>query len=275
MDYIIYILKGVVIGIANAIPGVSGGTMAVILKIYDRLVDAISLSIKKLKENWKFLLCIGIGALLGIFFTSILLSFLFNTYTVATPLFFLGIIVGSVPAIWNETVKDEKFKPINIIPLLIGVAIMLSMAFINRNNITNTIVTTITPMLFIKLIIVTFLSAIAMIIPGISGDLLMTMLGSYQTVITAVSDLNILILIPVAIGAGLGILSGSKIISLLLKKYHQGTYCAILGIVAASVFSIFPKNFAFNTEGIVGLILVILGIIIPNISTIIKKYKKV
>lgn len=76
MSYIINALKGMVIGIANAIPGVSGGTMAVVLKIYDKLLGAINLNLKKLKENWKFLLSIGIGMVLGVFLTAVALSML-------------------------------------------------------------------------------------------------------------------------------------------------------------------------------------------------------
>lgn len=263
MSHIINILKGMVIGIANAIPGVSGGTMAVVLKIYDRLLGAINLNLKKLKENWKFLLTIGIGMGLGIFLTAVLLKWLFETYAVATNLFFVGIIIGSIPMILKETKSDGKIKPVNWIFAVLGLGLILGIAFVNADNISNEIQTTLTVPLFFFLLIVMFVAAVAMIIPGISGSFVALVLGGYQTVITAVGDLNIPILIPAAIGAALGILGGAKMISVLLEKHRQAVYMAILGLVAGSLYVIFPKNFSFNAEGIVGIFVLLVGIALP------------
>lgn len=273
MEYIMNILKGIVIGIANAIPGVSGGTMAVILKIYDRLVESITLNLKKLKENWLFLVTVGIGALIGILLAAKALSYLFDSYTIATQLFFMGIIVGSIPMIYKETTKIEKIKPINIIPFVVGMAAIVGLGLINSDSIAQSVETELTPVLFFKLVVFLFIAALATITPGISGALMLTVLGGYQTVLHAVNDLNIAILIPVGIGAVLGILGGARIIAFLLKRFYQGTYCAILGLVIGSLYGIFPKGISMNTQSVVGVILLIVGILIPLIPSFIKSKK--
>lgn len=273
MSHIINILKGMVIGIANAIPGVSGGTMAVILKIYDRLLGAINLNLKKLKENWKFLLTIGIGMAIGVFLTAVALSKLFENYAVATNMFFVGIILGSIPMIFKEAKCGEKIKPVNWIFTVLGIGLILGIAFVNADNISNAVQTELTLPLFFFLLTVMFVAAVAMIIPGISGSFVALILGGYQTVITAVGDLNIPILIPAAIGAGLGILCGAKGISVLLEKHRQAVYMAILGLVVGSLYVIFPKNFAFNAEGIVGIFVLLVGIVLPTVMELPGKKK--
>lgn len=263
MSHIINVLKGVVIGVANAIPGVSGGTMAVVLKIYDKLLGAISLNLKKLKENWKFLLTVGLGMAIGIILAAKVLSKLFELYSVATNMFFVGIILGSIPMIFKEAKCGGKIKPANWTFTVLGAALILGIAFVNADNIANAVQTELTVPLFFFLLVVMFIAAVAMIIPGISGSFVALILGAYQTVITAVDDMNILILIPAALGAGLGILGGAKGISILLEKHRQAVYMAILGLVAGSLYVIFPKNFSLNAEGFAGIAVLLLGIAMP------------
>lgn len=264
MKNIITVLKGFALGIAFVIPGFSGGTMAVILKIYDKLLDAISLSIEKLKKNIGFLLTLGIGLLLGIFATSIGLSYLFEHFPTATNLTLIGIVLGSLPMIWKECVSDSKFKPVNIIPFIAALAVMIAMFFIKRADMAASDAETMFSVgLAIKLAIGGMIAAISMVIPGISGSLMLTIMGLYETTITAVKDLNFALIIPIGVGAVVGILAGAKIISILLKKFKQGTYAVIIGLIAGSLLTIFPSGFSFNTEGIIGIILCIIGFIIP------------
>ena len=120
MKNFITALKGAALGTAFVIPGFSGGTMAVILKIYDRLLDAISLNIEKLKKNFGFILFLVIGMAAGVFATAVGLSWLFENHPVPTALTLTGIVVGSLPMIWKEGTSESKFKPLNIIPFLIA-----------------------------------------------------------------------------------------------------------------------------------------------------------
>ena len=238
--------------------------MAVILKIYDRLLDAISLSIEKLKKNFGFILFLVIGMAAGVFATAVGLSWLFENHPVPTALTLTGIVVGSLPMIWKECTSESKFKPLNIIPFLIAFAVMVVMFFIeNADTAEAAVQTDFSFVLALKLAAGGFIAAISMVIPGISGSLMLTIMGMYETSITAVKDLNIALIAPVGIGAVVGILSGAKIISLLLKKFRQSTYSVIIGLIVGSLLTIFPSDFSFNSEGIIGIVLGIIGFIIP------------
>lgn len=264
MKNFITALKGAALGTAFVIPGFSGGTMAVILKIYDRLLDAISLNIEKLKKNFGFILFLVIGMAAGVFATAVGLSWLFENHPVPTALTLTGIVVGSLPMIWKECTSESKFKPLNIIPFLIAFAVMVVMFFMeNADTAEAAAQTDFSFVLALKLAAGGFIAAISMVIPGISGSLMLTIMGMYETSITAVKDLNIALIAPVGIGAVVGILSGAKIISLLLKKFRQSTYSVIIGLIVGSLLTIFPSDFSFNSEGIIGIVLGIIGFIIP------------
>lgn len=264
MKNIITALKGAALGIAFVVPGFSGGTMAVILKIYDRLLNAISLNIAKLKKNFFFLLFLAIGMAAGVFATAVGLSWLFENHPVPTSLVLTGIVLGSLPAIWKECTSEKKFNPVNIIPFAIAFAVMVVMFFLENADMSASVTETeFSPLLAVKLAAGGFVAAISMVIPGLSGSLMLTIMGMYETAITAVKDLNIALILPVGIGACVGILAGAKIISILLKKFRQSTYAVIIGLIVGSLLTIFPSDFAFNAEGIVGIILGIIGFIIP------------
>ena len=264
MKNLLTALKGFALGIAFVIPGFSGGTMAVILKIYDKLLDAISLNIQKLKKNFGFLLFLAIGMGAGVFATSVGLSWLFENHPVPTRLTLIGIVVGSLPMIWKECTSEHSFKPVNIIPFIISFAVMVVMFFLERSETVETAAQTEFSFgLAIKLALGGCIAAVSMVIPGISGSLMLTIMGMYETTITAVKDLNIALIAPIGIGAVIGILTGAKVISILLKKFKQGTYAVILGLIVGSILTIFPSDFRLNADGIIGIILAVIGFIIP------------
>lgn len=264
MKNVITVIKGMALGMAFVIPGFSGGTMAVILKIYNQLLDAISLNIEKLKKNIGFLLTLGVGLLLGIFGTSIILSSLFENFPVPTKLTLVGIVLGSLPMIWKEGTSEHSFKPVNIIPFLLAFGVMVIMFFLENADAAQVAIETEFSMgLAVKLFFGGIVAAFSMIIPGISGSLMLTIMGLYETAITAIKDLNIALIIPVGLGAVIGVLAGAKLISVLLSKFKQGTYAIIIGLIVGSLLTIFPSDFSFNTQGIVGIILGIVGIFIP------------
>jgi len=261
MNYIRNFIAGIIIGVANIIPGVSGGTMAVVLGVYDKLIDAISLNLKKLKENWKFLLAIFAGAGVGIILFAKLLTYLFENYNVPTQFFFIGLILGSIPLVWKKTTEFKRFQAINIIPFLITLGAMVAMSIIKAGD--NVVQTELTFPLAIILIASASAAAIAMIIPGISGSFVLKALGYYDTVLAAIDRMDIAMLIPVGIGIVIGILAGAKLISTLLKKFQQGIYSAIFGLVIGSVFVIYPKEFGANLQGVIAIVVMIIGGIIP------------
>jgi len=264
MENLFTALKGIALGMAFVIPGFSGGTMAVILKIYDKLLDAISLNLKKLKKNLPFIIALGLGMAVGVFLTAVALKFLFENYPVATNLTLTGIVVGSLPMIWKECTSEAKFKPVNIIPFILALAVMVVMFFIKRSEPVEAVAQTEFSIgLALKLAAGGMIAAVSMVIPGISGSLMLTIMGLYETTITSVSDRNFALIIPIGIGAVIGVLAGAKIISILLGRFKQGTYAVIIGLIVGSLLTIFPSDFRFNTQGIVGIILGIIGFILP------------
>lgn len=272
MKYVILALKGIAIGIANAIPGVSGGTIAVITKIYDELLESITPNIKKLIKNMPFLLPVGIGMIIGILLAAKVLAFLFETYNVPTQLFFMGIILGSMPMIYQEATREKKLQPINIIPFLIGAGIMIGMFFIRTDNISS-VDSSLTVGNAVLFVLSAFLAAVAMVIPGISGALVMKILGAYDAAIMALNDMNIPVILLFAVGAIVGIFVAAKVISMLLKKFRKETYCIIAGLIIGSVPSVFPSGFRFDAQGIVGIILLVVGLAVPTLSELPSKNK--
>ena len=293
MEHVVNVLKGIVIGVANAIPGVSGGTMMVIMKVFDRLLGAVSFNLKKLKENFWFLLTIVIGMGIGVILSSKVLSICFEQFYVQTQFFFMGVVLGSLPMIYKEATKEKKLTPVHLIPFAIGVAVIIGVSLISSSMGANTVRTTLDVSTVIYLVIVSIIAAAAMIMPGLSGSLVLLILGGYQTAIQAVDEMNIPILIPIAIGVIIGIVACAKLITLCLKKWQRGTYSVILGLIFGSFYAIFPRestsvqiidgvektitegaDFHFNSTGIIAIIIGIIGVILPLSMEFIDKKKK-
>lgn len=252
-------IYGALVGIANAIPGVSGGTMAVILNIYDKILYAVSL--KNIKEHLMFLIPLALGALSGIFALSNVIVSLMDTHAMLLNFCFIGLIIGSLPSIYRRA-RDNKSKPRNIVLCILAFAFMAFISMLNQSDITNKTLEDMggfSPILCIYLIVTVCISTIAMILPGISGSLIMLLFGVYTIVMGAIADLNLLLLVPIGIGVLSGLFIGIKIIKKMLRTHPQALYFIILGLVAGSIFAIFP-GFTANLEGIFSLIgMVIFG----------------
>ena len=232
---------GLILGIANVIPGVSGGTIAVVFNVYDRLIGVITPNIKKIFAAWKFWLPLAIGIGAGIIFFSKVITFLFTAHPIPTNWFFIGIILGSLPMLYRRVkTPDSAWPPLSgILCGLIALALMIAMKILKPQE-DAVLYTALTPPIFGILFAAGALAAIAMIIPGISGSFLLLVTGMYRTIIQAVSDLNALILIPVALGVGCGLLAGAALVRLFMSKAPRQTYGAILGLVAGSVIVLYP-----------------------------------
>lgn len=256
--------KGIIIGVANIMPGVSGGTLAVILGVYDKLTEAIgnflTVPFKKKVEYGKFLLQICSGMLIGIILFAKIIEFSFTNYPRSTAAFFSLLILPSIPFIVKG--EDKKNKN-NITAFIIGAVITLIFVFLDyrfgSKTDTKTLVEVITFSYCIKLFFCGALAAGAMIIPGISGSLLLLMLGEYYNIlgfiskffdgtvhITSYTSLSEIIqnlyIIPIAIFS-LGILIGlvviAKLINMLLSSKHRSaTLFFITGIIVVSILQI-------------------------------------
>ena len=246
------IFAGIVIGVANVIPGVSGGTMAVVFRIYDELIGVISFNIKAIFGKWRFWVPLAIGMGIGIIAFSKIVTFLFEHFPVQTQYFFAGIVLGSIPLILKRTSLTLKRENIgNWISALVCLLIMLLMVFINTDNMISTIQTELTFEFGARLLLGGAFAAFAMIIPGISGSFLMVILGIYSSVIASVSDFNLPIICVVAVGVIIGIFAGAKGVQVLLGKFPKQTYGAIFGLVIGSVFAVLPlkETVSFFADG--------------------------
>ena len=257
MKLLIDILRGAVIGLANVIPGVSGGTMMVSMGIYDTIIDCINNLFKHfkacIKVLWPYLLGMALAVLAG----SLVLKKAFEEYPLPTNALFIGLILGSLPIIWKQ-VKDEKLNPLHVfIFLLFAAAVIVPKIIANQGNGIKQEAAT-DPLHLLLYVGLGIIASASMVIPGISGSMMLKIFGYYETVVTdtlggTVKDIlagnfanighALLVLVPFAIGIVIGIFGVAKLIGWLLKRWKGYTYAAILGMVVASpVVILFDKG---------------------------------
>lgn len=270
-DKIVLGIKGFLIGLANIIPGVSGGTMAVSFGIYEELIGIASNIFKNFKKNMAFILPIGIGAVIAIALLSNVITICLDKYQVATPLLFVGLILGGLPAI-VKNIGKKITKPTNLIVFSITILFMLFI-YLGIKDAEDVDFTNVDAIGYIILFIVGAIAAITMVVPGISGSFVLMLIGYYKPIVKTVSDLthfnniihNLCILIPFGFGVLFGIVSVSKLIKYCLKKYPEQTYSSIVAFVLSSVvLIIYPllNVSASITELIVGIVLLLMGSIL-------------
>lgn len=251
MKFINLLIKGIFVGVANVIPGVSGGTIAVVLRIFDEMIEAINNFHKNFKKYASFLIPLGIGACIGILLFSKLVEYCLTKYSIPTNLFFIGLVTGSIPLIYKKA-STKKIRPIYFGISLISFLIVAGISLLKEpTNLDSVIV--VNTSLMVKLFIGGIIASAAMVIPGISGSFVMMLLGMYTTVISAVSSINtdfvnsLKILIPAGIGIIIGILLISKVIEILIAKVFSITYFSILGLIFGSIFAIFKDPVTYQS----------------------------
>lgn len=256
MNWLNQILRGVVIGVANIIPGVSGGTMMVSMGIYDLLIHSITHLFKEFKKSILTLLPYLIGMGLGILALSYVLSALLNPvtgYPLPTYTAFIGLILGGLSPLLHK-VDKKKVNGLCIALFVLFFALIVVMAI--PGSIENAQRLDINLWQVIALVAVGVVASGTMIIPGVSGSMMLMLLGYYTPVINAVKGLipalasgngadianSLLTLLPFALGVVLGIFGVAKLIEWLMARYPNPTYCSVLGLVLASPVGILLKN---------------------------------
>ncbi len=263
IEYLRYFLCGLVFGTANVIPGVSGGTMLVVFGVFDRLTEAIS-GIKKIFQNFWFLLTFALGAGGGIVLSAFVISSLFQNFGVQTNMFFIGLILGGVPLIYKFGTEEHGVKPSCIVPFVIAMAVVIGLTVLEKTDVFKLapdVVTGFDVVISLKLVVCAAVAAVTMIIPGISGSFVMMLLGVYETIIGAIKDMNFLVIVPFAIGAVIGIIGGAKLISILIRKNKLMVYSALMGLVIGSVYAILPDGFGFNLQTGYGFACALFGVL--------------
>ena len=272
MKAILLVLKGFIMGIANIIPGVSGGTLAIILGIYEKLINILSCLWKNIKENLKFLVPLFLGVGIAIILGSYVIDWGLTNFPIATTMFFIGLVIGGIPFIYAKVHKNYNVVNVIIFLVIAAAVILISLWSMDRAISLNKI----DFLLVIRLFLVGITSAATMIIPGISGSLVLMNLGYYEPVIDAIKGLtkfsemghNICILLPLGIGVIVGLVLIAKLIKWLLKKFPVQSYFGILAFVVASIVSIVIRmdKSNFNVgELMLGILLMAMGIFITFI----------
>ena len=252
MKFVLEILRGMVIGLANIIPGVSGGTMMVSMGIYDTLIHCITHLFKEFKKSILTLLPYAVGMVLAIGGLSFALKWAFAVYPLPTNTLFIGLILGGLPAIFKQIKGSKKRDSIlGGILFVLFFALVIFMATLKETQDTGAVIS-LSVLEVLKLTLMGCIASATMVIPGVSGSMMLMLMGYYYPVIGAIKNLinalvaldggailyNVGILLPFGVGVVIGIFAIAKLIEILLAKWKCITYGAILGLVVASPFAI-------------------------------------
>ena len=277
MENIILVIKGFFMGIANVIPGVSGGTIAIILGIYEKFISAISNLFKNIKENFRFLIPVVIGMVLAILILSSVIEYSYDNFPIPTMLLFVGLVLGGIPMLLKNVIGRKECKMFSSYIILIftfSLVILMACSDLIFGTVKEVNLLELNIGGYILLFIVGVIAAATMVIPGISGSLMLMLLGYYYPIIERINDFvgfnnltkNILILGVFGIGVLVGIVLISKLLEMLFEKYNTKTYFGVLGFIFASILAI-PistclqiSNLTFNLmQLIIGILLLIAG----------------
>lgn len=259
------VFNGMLIGISNIIPGVSGGTMAVSLGIYDDLIFSITHLMRNKKRSARFLLPLGVGIIVGVLFFSYAIEFLLSEFPFFTALIFVGLIIGGLPILNQEfkqslRKKNEKVSLKHVLVFLFFVIFIIGFSLMQEPAMDSSSLVFSFSMVLIMFVLGVIASA-TMIIPGVSGSLVLMVLGYYYPLIQLLNLFfknsltfnwvgifeNLLLIFPFGIGVIVGVFVISKLLEFLFLNFPSITYSGILGLVIASPFSVLYNTDAFSS----------------------------
>ena len=285
-------LKGVLIGVALVIPGLSGSIFAVVVGLYEKILDALNNFKINKRESVKFLLPIGIGTGFGVLISTKIILWVCMQYKIQSYMFFSGLVLGSVPVI----LKKIKFKPKYLI--FTFASFLAIMHVIKLSGANNESYIAIEKFLgindFFVMLFAGIFSVSLMAIPGVSGSVMLMVINQYGTVYNAVSLsldfvkfvlngdfdmainalLSVILLIPFIIGAILGIIVIAKVLAYLLKRFETAVYYSVLGLLASALYVLFKTgfeatSFSLSATGLASLILIcIICLVVGFLCTI-------
>jgi putative membrane protein len=230
------ILKGFVIGSSMSVPGVSGGTMAILLGIYDKLIGSISNFLKDLKGNIIFLMKFCIGAAAGIGSLAFAIKWLLEQFPLPVSFFFLGAVIGGIPALYKKT-QETKLRLSSAAYFLIGLIVVIAIGFIPVGNFDIASGSGVTH--YLMVLGTGIIIALALVLPGISTSHMLLVLGMYDAMLAAITEFNLIYIGIVGISTVVGIFLITKPIEWTLNKFPNQTYCMIIGFVLGSTSEIF------------------------------------
>ncbi|MCL1979015.1 MAG: DUF368 domain-containing protein [Methanomassiliicoccaceae archaeon] len=234
-------LIGALLGIISFVPGVSGVVLAVTLGVYERIVEDIADIFHKIRQDFNFLMVIGLGLLFGMVIASFGLKYVIDNYTIAAMMLFLGMILGQIPQLWKYTLPEVKPSKTDITALVIGVLIMcLFLVFrVSEDVEVGHDVASILLMLLIGVIY-----AIAHIAPGISGSTLLLAIGLLYLPMEVISSFDFVLLLPFAIGTAVGLIGFARTVHYAISNYRKTTYMMIFGLTIGSFLVVFKEAYS-------------------------------
>lgn len=250
--------KGIIVGLGGVAPGLSGSVLLIIFGLYQKTLDALGSLLKDFRKNLRFLLPLVAGMFLGVLLFSKAIDFFLNHYEMPTRFCFLGLILGTLPMVWQE-VKKEGFSR-----KYYGVIILAALAgtwFFTVNP--NAFPQVTDPNLLQKLLLGVAVAATA-IIPGVDPAVFLSTLGLYEMYVSALANVDLSILIPMVGGLAVGAVAISFTMSLLFKRFYTASFSVIFGIFLSMIPNMLTENcvLGWNGPSAVSVVVLILGILI-------------
>jgi Predicted membrane protein len=242
-NFLVRFIKGMIIALGFILPGVSGGVLAAILGIYERMLSFMAHIRKNFKRDFVYFLPVGIGGIVGIGVLSKPLEYLLANYQMIVLWGFAGTIIGTLPTLVFESTSRTKRDRIDVawfFSVLIGGGLFLFF----MNELLGTI-----PANFLGFVIAGILIALGVLVPGLSPSNLLIILGLYTPMLKGFKDFDLMVFIPIAIGGIISMLTFSKAMEKLIQHHHSRVYHFILGIVLASTILILVPN-PYSSESI-------------------------
>ena len=283
MQFLVLLAIGLALGAANIVPGVSGATLAVIFRVYDRLIESINTLFSDTKRALLFLVPVGLGMVIGILVVGTVLDGFFDRFSFQTSAFIAGLVAGGIPFIYSQAVSKDGKKPGYYIVAAVAAAVIVILVLVTPEAGTQA-AGDFSWRVAILLFTGGMAAAAAMVVPGVSGAMVLMLFGLLPTVMDTISQITsylaspldfsllrpvIQVAAPLGLGIVAGILIASKLIAFLLKRYFTVTYFAILGMVIGTIFAVFHNPDTYQsvdgmTAGVIifGMIAFLLGMII-------------
>ncbi len=247
------------IGLVGMIPGTSGGTVVVIAGVYEELIASFHKLLRRgqSRKQLSFLLPLAAGCVAAVFLFSRIINDVLMLYPRQLNMLFAGLLIGSVPFLYRRAAQ-KPFRLIYLLPMVLSF-VLLSLLVANQPETTDAALVTPDAITLLKVFGAGFISAATAIIPGVSGSMILLLTGMYSTMIAAISDFNLIILLVMAFGALVGFLSFSRMIHFLLQRFNQWVYFAIIGLIMASAVKIWP-GLSSDSAGFVDSLILLAGV---------------
>jgi putative membrane protein len=231
------IIKGFIIGASMLVPGVSGGTMAIILGVYNEMIHAVSTLKQKFKENGLLLIIYGISALVGILFFAKPMLAAVTLWNKPMMYLFMGAIIASIPPLYRR-VRVARIRPVNMLVAVFGAALGVCIKFLPEGLFIPSQALSIGGVLL--LLVAGVIIAIALVLPGISASYILLMMGMYDLTLLALQQLDLPYLIPLVIGILSGTYFTAGVLERQMERHPQFTYMLIIGFMIGSLVEVFP-----------------------------------